>query len=102
MAKYLVIWELEMSRIPTDPKEQGAALGAMLDEDRQSLKDGIIKDWGCFLGELRGYEIMDLSEEELEKFLLQSVPFVKYKVYRVMSLEDCAEYCTELVKSWTE
>jgi len=99
MAKYLVIWELDMSRTPIDPKERGAALGAMLDKDKQSLKDGIIKDWGCFLGELRGYTIHEVaSEMELENYLHQFVPFATFKVYRVMSLEHCAEICLNLQK----
>ena len=99
MAKYLVIWEVDMSRIPTDPKEQGAALKAMLDQDRQSIKDGIITDWGCFLGELRGYTIHDVSEEELEEYCLQFVPFATFKTYRVLSLDECAKHCAELAKS---
>ena len=99
MAKYLVIWEVDMSRIPIDPKERGAALGAMLDQDKQSIKDGIIKDWGCFLGEFRGYTTHEVSEMELEKYLHQFDPFATFKVYRVMSLEHCADLNAELAKS---
>ena len=98
MAKYLVLWEVDTSRTPIDPKERGAAWGAMLDMDKQDIKDGFTKDWGSFLGENGGYMVYEGSEMELEKKLQRYVPFVTFKVYRVMSVEQIAE----LAKGLTE
>ncbi len=98
MAKYLVLWELDTSRISIDPKEREEAYLAMLDMLKQDIKDGVTKDWGSFLGENGGYMVCEGSEMELGKFLEQYVPFVTFKVYRVMSVEQTAE----LAKSLTE
>ena len=98
MAKYLVLFELDRSKTPIDPKERGAAWGAMLDMVKQDIKEGVTTDWGSFLGENGGYMVYKGSEMELEKRLQQYVPFVTFKVYRIMSVEQMAE----LAKSLTE
>jgi len=98
MPKYLVLFELDNSKVPIDPKERGESWGAMLDMVKQDIKDGVILDWGTFLGENRGYIICQASERELEKYLQQYVPFIIPKVYRIMSVEQIAE----LAKSLTE
>ncbi len=98
MAKYLVLWELDTSRISIDPKERGEAYLHCMDIVKQGIKEGIIKDWGSFLGEDRGYVVYEASEMELEKDLEQLVPFVTFKVYRVMSVKQIVE----LAKSLTE
>jgi len=98
MAKYLVLFKLDRSKIPIDPKERGAAWGAMLDMLKQDIKEGVTIDWGSFLGENGGYMVCEASEMELGMRLEQYVPFVTFKVYRVMSVEQIAE----LAKSLTE
>jgi len=98
MAKYLLLWELDTSKVPIDPKERGAAWSAMLDGVKQDIKEGVYIDWGSFLGENRGYMVYEGSEMELEKHLQQVVPFITFKVYRIMSVEQIAE----LAKSLTE
>jgi len=98
MPKYLLLWEADPSKLPIDPKERGAALSALLDMVKQGIKEGTTIDWGSFLGEGRGYSIHEGSEMELEKKLQRYVPFVTFKVYRVMSVEQVAE----MAKSLTE
>lgn len=98
MAKYLVLWEADPSKLPIDPKERGAALSALLDMVKQDIKEGITIDWGSFLGEGRGYSVDEESEMELEKRLQRYVPFVTFKVHRIMSVEQIAE----VAKSLTE
>jgi len=98
MPKYLLLWEADASKLPIDPKERGAALSALLDMTKQGIKEGTTIDWGKFLGEGRGYSIHEGSEMELEKKLQRFVPFVTFKVYRVMSVEQVAE----MAKSLTE
>ena len=98
MPKYLLLWEVAPSKLPIDPKERGAAWSAMLDMVKQGIKEGITIDWGSFLGEGRGYSITEVSEMELEKRLQRFVPFVTFKVHRIMSVEQIAE----VAKSLTE
>ncbi len=98
MPKYLLLWEVDPSKLPIDPKERGAAWSAMLDMVKQDIKEGVITDWGSFLGENGGYMVYKGSEMELEKRLQQYVPFVTFKTHRIMSVEQMAE----LAKSLTE
>ena len=98
MPKYLLLWEADPSKLPIDPKERGAAYSALLDMVKQGIKEGTTIDWGSFLGEGRGYSIHEGSEMELEKKLQRYVPFVTFKVHRVMSVEQLAE----VAKSLTE
>jgi len=98
MPKYLVLFEIDNSKVPIDPKERGESWGTMLDMVKQDIKDGVTLDWGSFLGENRGYMVCEGSEMELEKYLQRVVPFVDFKVYRIMSVEQMAE----LAKSLTE
>ena len=98
MPKYLVLFELDNSKVPIDPKERGAAWSAMLDMVKQDIKEGVTIDWGTFIGETRGYAIHEASEMELEKRLQRYVPFVTFKAHRIMSVEQIAE----LAKSLTE
>ena len=96
MAKYLLLWELDRSKTPIDPKERGAAWGAMLDKVKQDIKEGVTIDWGSFLGVNGGYMVYEGSEMELEKRLQQYVPFVTFKTYRIMSVEQIAELAKSL------
>ena len=40
MPKYLLLWEVDPSKLPIDPKERGAAWSAMLDMVKQGIKEG--------------------------------------------------------------
>ena len=91
MAKYLVLWELDMSRAPVDPKERAAAWGMMVDVVKQDLKEGKDTDWGCFVGEARGYAISERSEVDLMKDLQRFYPFITFKTYSVVSIDQLAE-----------
>jgi hypothetical protein len=98
MPKYFMTWEVDSSRMPTDAKERGTMWSGMMEMIKQQMKDGTTLDWGCFIGEARGYSIAEQTELGLTKTLQQYYPFVTFQVHKVMSVDEIAE----VAKSLTE
>jgi len=86
VAKYLVLWEVDSTRVPVNAKERGTAWLAMVEMVKASIKKGFTKDWGSFPGELNGYSIHEGTELELMTETLQYAPYVKFEVHPVASL----------------
>ena len=96
MGKYLLLWELDNTRIPIDPKERGEAYGLFMAMVRQDIEKGITKDWGSFVGEPKGYTIVEGSEVEVEDSLQQYVPYCIYKVHPIMTESQVNEVLKSL------
>jgi len=91
MAKYLLLWEGDNARIPVDPKERGAGYKLMLAMVKQGIQKGIVKDWGCFIGENNGYVVAEGTEEEIGNMAEQYVPFCTMKAHAVASVSQADE-----------
>ena len=91
MAKFLVLWEMDNSRAPVDPKERGAAWGAMLDMVKQEMEAGTTTDWGGFAGENNGYSIMEGTNVEVALNLQKYVPFARFTVHAIASIDEVAQ-----------
>lgn len=88
MARYLIMWELDPAKIPANPKERAQLWSPMVHMVRHGMKSGVTKDWGSFLGEMRGYSVAEGTEVELAKMMQQYVPFVHFTTHAVLSLDD--------------
>jgi hypothetical protein len=42
MGKYLLLWELDRTKIPVDLKERGGEFGALMKVIKQDLKEGLL------------------------------------------------------------
>jgi hypothetical protein len=98
MPKYFMTWEVDPTRVPIDLKERGGLWGGMVEIVKQEIKDGITTDWGCFVGESKGYSVGEQSEIDLAKTLQQFYPFVTFEVHQVMTIDEMAE----VIQSMTE
>jgi hypothetical protein len=96
MAKYLVLWELNLDKMPDDPKERGEGWAMMLEMIKQDIKEGINLDWGCFVGETKGYTISESDPVELMKLLQRFAPFVLFEVRQVLSVDDVMDVARSL------
>ena len=94
MGKYLVLWEVDQTKIPIDPKERGEGWGFLMAMD---IEKGLTKEWGAFLGETKGYSINEGTELEVMTSLQQYVPFCKFDVHPVASENQV----NEMIKSLT-
>jgi len=96
MGKYLVLWEVDQTKIPIDPKERGAAWSMLMALVRQDLEKGTVKDWGAFVGEHRGYDIAEGSELEIMRMMQQYVPFVSFQVHPIATVDQVDEMVKDL------
>lgn len=88
MGKYLTLWELDLSRVPEDPKEQLELFTKLQDLTKEDKENGPIKDFGMFLGGDSGYTIEEGTEEEVAMCAMRYCPFVKCNVQPVISTEQ--------------
>ena len=91
MGKYLVLYEADEARIPVDPQERKNGWLAAIDMVRQDIKSGIIKDWGGFVGQNSGYVVAEGTEVEIGKMTMKFIPFFRFKVTPVDSLDQVEE-----------
>jgi hypothetical protein len=98
MGKYLLLWEIDATKIPVSPKERGAGWNALMEMVKQDIKKGLIKDWGTFIGELSGYAVEEGSELEVMNAVQQYTPFVHFKVHPIGSVIQVDEMIKALTK----
>jgi hypothetical protein len=96
MPKYLMIWEIDASKVPISREERAAAWKPMMDMVKEGIKEGHIKDWGGFVGELSGYSIAEGTEAEIGIFNQQWIPFVNFKCHPIASVDDVAKIVENL------
>ncbi len=98
MGKYLLLWEIDRSKVPVNPKERGAGWNTLMGMVKQDIKKGIVKDWGAFIGELAGYSVNEGSELEVMNAVQQYTPFVHFKVHPIGSVIQVDEMIKALTK----
>lgn len=98
MGKYLVLWEIDQTKVPISPQERGTGWAALIDIVKEDIKKGITKDWGAFVGEINGYSVIEGTEVEVGNALQQYVPFATFKVHAVASVEQVEEVIKALTK----
>jgi len=88
MAKYLVLWEADTSRTPEDPKAKKAQLLGFQELIAKQLQEGAIKEFGQFVGETCGYAIDECSVVELHTLNSMWVPFAKFTVREILTIDE--------------
>ena len=88
MPKYFMTWEIDANKVPISREERGAAWAAMIEMVKQGIKEGRIKEWGAFVGEMSGYSIAEGTEVEIGIFNQQWIPFVTFKTHPVATVSD--------------
>jgi hypothetical protein len=89
MAKYMVLWEVDTSRTPEDPKTKKSQHLAAQEVVMKNLREGAIKEWGCFAGQWSGYLIFEGTAVELHTLVGTWIPFSKCRqVSEVISIDD--------------
>ena len=91
MPKFLNLWEVDSSKMPTDPNERAALMGKQIEMTKKMLNEGQINDWGIFAGGGAGYTISEGSEADILKRVMQFMPYCKFQVHPVLSIDEVAE-----------
>ncbi|MFX0140701.1 MAG: hypothetical protein ACFFDN_44090 [Candidatus Hodarchaeota archaeon] len=98
MGKYLILWEVDQTKIPIDRKERGMGWSGLINLVKGDIKRGLITDWGAFVGETNGYGVFEATEVEIGIQLQKYVPFVIFKTYPIASVEQVEEVINTLKK----
>ena len=96
MGKYLILWQIDQSKIPLDPKQRGEGWGFLLSMVKQDLEKRISTDWGAFVGEAGGYTIMEGSEVEVMKAMQQYVPYCTFRAHSIASVTQVEDMLNAL------
>jgi hypothetical protein len=91
MGKYMLLWALDQTKVPADPKERAAGWTMLMDMVKQDIERGATKDWGAFPGELGGYVVAEGTEVELMLLTAQYTPYVTFKIHPVASVSQVDE-----------
>ena len=91
MGRYLVIWEVEKSHIPVDPKERGEAWALMMAMTKEDIEKGIIKEWSVVVGESRGFNIAEGTEVEISNMIQKYVPYINVQVLPLATFSQTEE-----------
>jgi hypothetical protein len=98
MARFIMLWEVDLAKVPADHKERAAVWGPMVQMIRQSMKDGITKDWGVFAGGLRGFSVVEGDEMTVSDSVQNYLPFVTFDVHPLISIEQMEKVIEKLKK----
>ena len=83
MGKYLVLWEIDQTKLPIEVQERALVWGLLMGLFGQGIEEGLTKDWGTFVGETNGYAISEGTELELMLGLAQYETFCIFKVHPI-------------------
>jgi hypothetical protein len=88
MARYLVLWEIDTTKTPEDPKAKKAQYLAFGDLVKKQLQEGAVKEWGLFLGSAEGYNIFEGSNVELQTLIGMWTPFIRFNTRELMTIDE--------------
>jgi hypothetical protein len=82
-----MLWELDRTKIPADPKERAAAWTTLTNLVRQDLSEGRSESWGAFVGEMKGYCLVEGEEIDVLKMVQQYTPYVYFQPHPVATID---------------
>ena len=91
MGRYLLLWEIDRTKIPLDIKERGIGFEMLLGIVNDDIKKGITKDWGAYVGEYKGYSVVEGTEVDVINQLERFSPFVIFNVHPIASVANVGE-----------
>lgn len=88
MGRYLLLWQMNPDFVPADPKERATAWSRFMVMVKENLEKGVSKDWGAYIGEGKGYAIVEGSEAEVSLMTQQYTPYVSFETHPIMSADQ--------------
>lgn len=98
MGKFLVLWEVDTTKVSDKPEDRYENWIMMLNMVKKDIESGL-EDWGMFAGRLSGYSIREGTEQEIALETTKYVPYIKFKAYPVISVDQVLENMTTLSKA---
>lgn len=99
MSKFLVLWELDSTKLPAKPEEAISLHVQQLNMVKEGFKKKTKSDWGMFAGSKSGYSVVEGTEQEIDFELMKYSPYVKCKVFPVLSVDQVLENVKKLSRT---
>jgi hypothetical protein len=88
MAKFINLWEVEVSKMPVDPNERAKIIATQIGTVKKMRAEGKLADWGIFAGGAAGYGIAEGTPSDVLKLTMPFAPYIKSHVHPVLSIEE--------------
>lgn len=98
MPRYHFYWTLNEAIIPADAKERGGGWSLLMTMIKHDMEKGVLKDWGAFTSEGRGYCVAEGSNVEVMKMTEQYVPFVFFESKPVSTFDEVSQLIGHLTE----
>jgi hypothetical protein len=85
--KYIMLWEMDMSKFPADPVENAKVMAKLIEMTKQWTQTHQGGEWGKFLGENKGYSIAKSRDEVMQANMVFS-PYVVFEVNEAVTIEE--------------
>jgi hypothetical protein len=96
MPIYLMTWELDTTKVPVNPKERANAFLPLIQMVKQDMQSGLIKAWGSYVGELRGFGLGEGSEEAVARMAQKYVPIVNFTTHPALTADQMEKLFKEM------
>ena len=91
MGRYLVLWEADESKIPISSEERKIGRQMATELVEEYIKDGLVKDYGAFLGQPNGFIIANGTRNDIINMTIKFMPFFRFKVIPIASIDQIKE-----------
>ena len=88
MGQYLLLWEIDRSYVPLDQAERTAGWEFLLGIVKEDLEKGVIKSWGMYAGEWKGYSVAEGNDEDIHRAMVPYAPIIKFEVHPFLSRDQ--------------
>ena len=98
LGRFLLLWQIDQNRIPVNKTERYDGWIKLISTVKNHMKTGITKDWGAFIGESKGFCIVEGLNKDISIALQEYAPFVTFKTYPITELNDVEKVIASLKK----
>jgi hypothetical protein len=90
---------MDPARVPVNPKERASRQSGLMAMVRKDLEKGVSNDWGAFVGEERGYVIVEGGETEVSLVTQQYTPYAQFEAHAIMSAKQIEDMVKKSLES---
>jgi hypothetical protein len=98
MAKFLGIWRINGTALPSDPVEQVQAIEMVLAQIDDALKAGQLQEFGFFPNGSSGYAILSGETKDAFGAAISFFPWMESEVHEMIPYETGKEITKEVLK----
>ena len=70
----------------------------MIQMVKQDMQSGLLREWGVYIGELKGFGLAEGSEEEVGKMAQKYIPFVRFTTHPAVTVDQNEKLLKEMAK----